>query len=53
MEGILISHGNAAGYYISASFGFELGVQSLSIIIVFVTQEALVVFQNAYGLKSA
>jgi len=52
-EGVLITHGNAAGYYniISASFGFQLGIQSLSIIIVFVTQEALANFQNAYGWK--
>ena len=35
-EGVLIVRGNAAGYYniISASLGFQLGVQSLSIIIV-------------------
>src|SRR6187549_3966594 len=52
-EGVLIVHGNAAGYYniVSASFGFQLGVQSLSIIIVFVTQQALADFQRAYGGK--
>jgi lipid-binding SYLF domain-containing protein len=52
-EGVLIAHGNAAGYFniISASFGFQLGVQSLSIIIVFVTQDALSDFQNAYGWR--
>jgi lipid-binding SYLF domain-containing protein len=52
-EGVLIVHGNAAGYYnvISASFGFQLGVQSQSIIIVFMTEEALADFQNAYGWK--
>ena len=52
-EGVLIVHGNAAGYYniFSASFGFQLGVQSLSIIIVFVTEQALADFQRAYGWK--
>jgi lipid-binding SYLF domain-containing protein len=52
-EGVLIVHGNAAGYYniISASLGFQLGVQSLSIIIIFVTEEALADFQRAYGWK--
>ena len=31
-EGVLIVHGNAAGYYniVSASFGFQMGVQVLS-----------------------
>ena len=52
-EGVLIVHGNAAGYYniISASFGFRLGVQSQSVIIMFVTEEALTQFENAYGWK--
>jgi lipid-binding SYLF domain-containing protein len=52
-EGVLIVHGNAAGYYniISASFGFQLGVQSQSVIIMFLTEEALAQFQNAYGWK--
>jgi lipid-binding SYLF domain-containing protein len=52
-EGVLIVHGNAAGYYniISASFGFQLGVQSQSVIIVFMTEESLAQFQNAYGWK--
>ena len=52
-EVVLIVHGNAAGYYniVSASFGFQLGVQSLSIIIVFVTQQALADFHRAYGGK--
>ena len=33
-EGVLIVHGNAAGYYniISASLGFQLGIQSQSVI---------------------
>ena len=52
-EGVLIVKGNAAGYYniISASFGFQLGVQSRSLIIMFMTEEALAGFRNAYGWK--
>jgi lipid-binding SYLF domain-containing protein len=52
-EGVLIVKGNAAGYYniISASFGFQLGVESRSLIIMFMTEEALAGFQNAYGWK--
>jgi lipid-binding SYLF domain-containing protein len=52
-EGVLIVHGNAVGYYniISASLGFQLGVQSQSVIIIFMTEEALADFQNAYGWK--
>src|SRR5678815_5779951 len=38
-EGVLIIRGEPAGYYniISASFGFQLGVQSRSVIIMFMT----------------
>src|SRR5215813_9431109 len=52
-EGVLIIRGEPAGYYniISASFGFQLGVQSRSVIIMFMTQEALAGFKNAYGWK--
>jgi lipid-binding SYLF domain-containing protein len=52
-EGVLIVRGNAAGYlqHHPASLGFQLGVQSLSIIIVFVTEQALADFQRAYGWK--
>ena len=52
-EGVLIVHGNATGYYniVSASFGFQLGAQSQAIIIIFMTEEALAQFQNAYGWK--
>src|SRR5262245_21897959 len=52
-EGVLIIRQEPAGYYniISASFGFQLGVQSRSVIIMFMTQEALAGFQNAYGWK--
>jgi len=52
-EGVLIIRGEPAGYYnlVSASFGFQLGVQSRSVIIMFMTEEALAGFQNAYGWK--
>src|SRR6476660_2120170 len=52
-EGVLIVKGEPAGYYniISASFGFQLGVQSRSVIIMFMTEEAHAGFQNAYGWK--
>ena len=52
-EGVLIVRGEPAGYYnlVSASFGFQLGVQSRSVIIMFMTEEALAGFQNAYGWK--
>ncbi len=52
-EGVLIVHGNAAGYYniISLSFGFQLGAQSQAIIIMFLTEEALAQFESAYGWK--
>ena len=52
-EGVLIVKENPAGYYniISASFGFQLGVQSRSVIIMFMTEEALAAFQRAYGWK--
>lgn len=52
-EGVLIVHGNAAGYYniVSASFGFQMGVQSQSLIILFMTEEALNQFEQSYGWK--
>ena len=52
-EGVLIVKRESAGYYniISASFGFQLGVQSRSVIIMFMTDKALAEFQNAYGWK--
>jgi lipid-binding SYLF domain-containing protein len=42
-EGVLIIKGEPAGYYnlVSASFGFQLGVQSRSVIIMFMTEKAL------------
>jgi lipid-binding SYLF domain-containing protein len=52
-EGVLIIKGEPAGYYnlVSASFGFQLGVQSRSVIIMFMTEKALAGFRNAYGWK--
>ena len=52
-EGVLIVKREPAGYYniISASFGFQLGVQSRSVIIMFMTEKALAAFRNAYGWK--
>jgi lipid-binding SYLF domain-containing protein len=52
-EGVLIVHGNAAGYYniVSASFGFQMGVQSQSLIVLFMTEEALKQFEQSYGWK--
>jgi lipid-binding SYLF domain-containing protein len=52
-EGVLIVRGEPAGYYniISASFGFQLGIQSRSVIIMFMTEEALAEFRNAYGWR--
>jgi lipid-binding SYLF domain-containing protein len=41
------------GYYnlISASFGFQLGVQERSVIIMFMTQDALIGFEQRAGWK--
>ena len=52
-EGVLIVGGNPAGYYniISASFGFQLGAQAQTVIIMFMTEDALASFRNAYGFK--
>lgn len=52
-EGVLITHGQIAGYYnlISASFGFQLGVQVRSVIIMFMTNEALAGFDRRAGWK--
>ena len=52
-EGVLIIKGNPAGYYnlVSASFGFQLGVQSRSVIIMFMTEKSLAGFRNADGWK--
>ena len=52
-EGILIVNQRPAGFYnlISASFGFQLGVQERSVIIMFMTQEALDQFDRLAGWK--
>jgi lipid-binding SYLF domain-containing protein len=52
-EGILLNQQRVEGYYnlISASFGFQLGVQARSIIIMFMTQDALDGFQRRAGWK--
>jgi lipid-binding SYLF domain-containing protein len=52
-EGILLNQSQVQGYYnlISASFGFQLGVESRSVIIMFMTQEALQGFERRDGWK--
>ena len=52
-EGALLRRGRTVDYYntISASFGFQLGAQARSVIIVFTTPEALHAFQRVDGWK--
>ena len=52
-EGALIRRGRTVEYYntVSASFGFQLGAQARSVIIVFMTPEALEAFQRVDGWK--
>jgi lipid-binding SYLF domain-containing protein len=52
-EGLLLVHQRPAGYYnlISASFGFQLGVQERSVIIMFMTDAALANFDRKAGWK--
>jgi lipid-binding SYLF domain-containing protein len=52
-EGALLMRGGTVGYYntISASFGFQLGAQARSVIIVFMTPEALAGFRRVRGWK--
>jgi lipid-binding SYLF domain-containing protein len=52
-EGALLVGGRPVDYYntVSASFGFQLGAQSRSIIIVFMTEEALAGFKRVDGWK--
>jgi lipid-binding SYLF domain-containing protein len=52
-EGLLLIHGRPAGYYnlVSASFGFQLGVQERSVIIMFMTNEALAGFDRRAGWR--
>ncbi len=49
----MIIHGQPAAYYnlVSASFGFQLGVQERSVIIMFMTPEALQSFDRTAGWK--
>lgn len=50
-EGVLHVRGQTRGYYniISASFGFQLGVQTRSLIIMFMTPGALAGFESRAG----
>ena len=52
-EGALLIHGRTVAYYntVSASVGFQLGAQARSVIIVFMTHEALADFRRVYGWK--
>lgn len=52
-EGVMLSGGRTAGYYnlVSASFGFQLGAQARTIILMFMTPRALDGFQNKAGWK--
>ncbi len=53
-EGALLVRGRPAGYYnsVSGSFGFQLGAQARSVIIMFMTQEALDAFASRDGWKA-
>jgi lipid-binding SYLF domain-containing protein len=52
-EGVLLNRDRVMGYYnlVSASFGFQLGVQQRSVIIMFMTQDALDGFNRRAGWK--
>jgi lipid-binding SYLF domain-containing protein len=52
-EGVLRIAGKNAGYYstAAASIGFQLGAQSKSLVIVFLTQSVLDSFRNSEGWK--
>ncbi len=52
-EGTLLVQGQPAGYYncVSGSIGFQLGAQARSVVIVFVTPEALGRFERTDGWK--
>jgi lipid-binding SYLF domain-containing protein len=52
-EGALLRHGRTEGYYntVSASIGFQLGVQARTVIIIFMTEEALGRFRRKDGWK--
>ena len=52
-EGVLLVRGRRVASYnsVSASVGFQLGVQARSVIILFMTEEALARFSRTYGWK--
>src|SRR6266508_2427808 len=52
-EGLLIIRGRPGGYYnlVSVSFCLQLGVQARSVIIMFMSEEALASFERTYGWK--
>jgi lipid-binding SYLF domain-containing protein len=52
-EGALRRQGYTEGYYntVSASFGFQLGAQARTVIILFMTEEALGSFRRKHGWK--
>ena len=52
-EGALLVGGRTAGYYnlVSASFGFQLGAQARTVIIMFMTPSALAGFNRTAGWK--
>lgn len=52
-EGALRVRGGTVSYYntVSASFGFQLGVQERSVIIMFMTEQALTQFRKTAGWK--
>jgi lipid-binding SYLF domain-containing protein len=52
-EGALRTRGRTDGYYntVSASFGFQLGAQARSVIILFMTDDALARFRHTDGWK--
>ena len=53
-EGALLTGGHTAGYYniASASIGLQLGVQRKSVVIMFMTGEALKKFRDSQGWKA-
>jgi len=52
-EGALLVRGRTADYYntVSASVGFQLGVQERSVIVIFMTESALANFRRTAGWK--
>ncbi len=52
-EGTLLVRGQPAGYYnsVSGSIGFQLGAQARSVVIAFMTEEALARFDRTNGWK--